>query len=408
MSGPGGPDETKDQPQRVLVQVAGPDRTGIVAGVLDRIASADGAICDIEQIVISGRISLSLVVEVPPGRDLLKDLLLFGWENDLEIGFEPAVTEPSRRTRGWIVTVVGAELSPEQLRNVTATIATSGTNIDRIIRLSTYPVWSYEFVVSGGDDDLLKASLLELATSNADIDLAVQPEGLSRRAQRLVVIDVDSTLIQNEVIDLLADVAGVGAEVAALTEAAMRGELDFEAALHRRVELLAGQPVEIIDAAWERVEFTAGARTFIRTLRSLGFRIALVSGGFTSFTERIRDELELDYSFANTLEHKRGVLTGRVTGRLVDRPGKADIVREIAESEGLALSQVIAIGDGANDLDMLETAGLGIAFNAKSIVRDMADTSLSVPYLDSVLYFLGVRREEVESAGLTPADPPPV
>jgi len=402
--------EIEDTPsaETVLVQVTGVDRPGIVAGVLDQVAQAEGSIRDIEQIVISGQISLSLVVAVPPGRDLLKDLLLFGWENDLQIGFEPASAELSDRRPGWTVTVVGAELSAADLHQVTSAIALSGTNIDRIIRLSTYPVWSYELVVSGGTEEVLKANLLHLATHRPGVDLAVQREGLSRRAQRLVVIDVDSTLIQNEVIDLLADTAGVGEEVAALTEAAMQGELDFEPSLRQRVGLLGGQPVGIIDAAWERVEFTPGARTFIRTLRSLGFRVAIVSGGFTSFTDRIRDELDLDYAYANTLEHKRGVLTGNLTGRIVDRLGKAEILREIAASEGLELSQVVAIGDGANDLDMLEVAGLGIAFNAKGIVRDVADTTISVPYLDSVLYFLGVRREDVESAGLTPADPPPV
>lgn len=394
--------------ETVLLQVSGPDRAGIVAGVLGRLAIAGSSIRDIEQIVISGRISLSVVVDVPPGKDVLKDLLLFGWENDLEIGFEPAAPEPPVVSSGWIVTIIGRALTPHHLHLVTATIAESGTNIDRIIRLSRYPVWSYELSVSGGDDDLLKSNLLALATNNPAFDLAVQREGLSRRAQRLVVLDVDSTLIQNEVIDLLADVAGVGDEVAAVTESAMQGDLDFATSLRRRVAMLEGQPTDIIDAAWDRVEFTPGARTFIRTLRELGFRIAIVSGGFTAFTDRLRSELDLDHAFANTLEVRDGKLTGGVSGRIVDRQGKADLVGEIAAQEGLTLAQVVAIGDGANDLDMLEAAGLGIAFNAKAVVRRSADTALSVPYLDAVLSVLGVRREDVESAGLTPLNPPPV
>lgn len=394
--------------ETVLLEISGPDRAGIVAGVLDRLAAAGASIRNIEQIVIGGRISLSLVVDIPPGRDLLKDLLLFGWEHNLEIGFEPATTDLPVRPQGWIVTVIGRTLSPRQLHLVAATIAESGTNIDRIIRLSRYPVWSYELSVSGGDDELLKSHLLTLATQNPGFDLAVQREGLSRRAQRLVVLDVDSTLIQNEVIDLLADVAGVGEQVAALTASAMRGELDFNESLEQRVSMLEGQPVSIIDEAWQRVEFTPGARTFIRTLRSLGFRIAIVSGGFTAFTERIKAELDLDHAFANTLEVRDDRLTGQVTGRIVDRAGKANLLHEIAAAEGLDASQVVAIGDGANDLDMLDAAGLGIAFNAKAIVRESADTALSVPYLDAVLYVLGVRREEVESAGLTPTNPPPI
>lgn len=392
----------------LLVQIEGPDSTGIVAGVLSHLEAADASIYDIEQIVIGGRISLSIVVNVPSHKELRKDLLLFGWENDLEIGFEATSRDIKPRHAGWIITVLGRELGPSIMQRVAATIAESRTNIDRIERLSTYPVWSYELVVSGGDADALKTNLLRLATENNSFDLAVQREGLSRRAQRLVVLDVDSTLIQNEVIDLLADAADVGAEVAALTEAAMRGELDFAESLRQRVALLADQPEQIIEQAWQRVEFTPGARTFVRTLQSLGFRIAIVSGGFTAFTERIRAELEIDHAFANTLERVDGVLTGKTTGRVVDRAAKAEILREVAAAEGLGAAQVIAIGDGANDLDMLEAAGLGIAFNAKTIVRDAADTSLSLPYLDSVLYVLGVRREDIERAGLTPTDPPPV
>jgi phosphoserine phosphatase len=217
-----------------------------------------------------------------------------------------------------------------------------------------------------------------------------------RRAQRLIVLDVDSTLIQNEMIDLLADQAGVGAECAAITEQAMQGELDFEESLRARVSLLAGQPVEIIDAAYDLLELTTGAETFIRTLKRLGYKVAVVSGGFTSFTDRLRRELDIDYSHANTLEVRRGILTGELTGPIVDRAAKASLLTLMAQQEGIAAEQVVAVGDGANDLDMLSAAGLGVAFCAKSVVRQAADASLTTPHLDAVLFLLGVRREELE------------
>lgn len=292
--------------QTLLLQISGPDRSGIVAGVLETLGAAEADIHDIEQIVIRGRISLSLVVNVPPGEDLLKEVLLFGWENELQVDFEVVDADDAMRRTGWIVTVLGRVLTANDLQMVAARIAESGTNIDKIVRLSNYPVWSYELLVSGGADDELKANLLELAMSTQTFDIAIQREGLGRRAQRLVVLDVDSTLIQNEVIDLLADVAGCGPRVAKITESAMHGEIDFETALRERVALLGGQPVEIIDVAYDRMEFTPGARTFVRTLKRLGYKVAIVSGGFTAFTDRIKSELELDYAFANTLDHRRG------------------------------------------------------------------------------------------------------
>ena len=209
------------------------------------------------------------------------------------------------------------------------------------------------------------------------------------------MLDVDSTLIQNEMIDLLADQAGVGEQCAAITESAMAGELDFEESLRERVNLLAGQPEEIIERAYERLELTEGAETFVRTLKHLGLKVAVVSGGFTSFTNRLSKDLNLDYAKANTLEIRRGVLTGKVTGPVVDRAAKAEYLRKLADREGISLEQVVAVGDGANDLDMLATAGLGVAFCAKQVVREVADTTLSTPHLDAVLFMLGVRREEL-------------
>jgi len=261
-------------------------------------------------------------------------------------------------------------------------------------------VWGYEFEVRGGDADVMRSQLIDTAAENPRFDVAVQRLGLSRRSQRLVVLDVDSTLIQNEMIDLLADEAGLGDECAAITEAAMRGELDFEEALRDRVRLLAGQPEEIIDHAYKRLELTTGAKTFVATLKRLGFKVAIVSGGFTSFTDRLRTYLDLDYSHANTLGVRRGVLTGELAGPVVDRAAKASLLVTLAQQEGIALDQVVAVGDGANDLDMLNAAGLGIAFCAKTVVREAADASLTLPHLDAVLFLLGVRREDLAADDL--------
>jgi len=394
--------------QTLLLRVAGPDQSGIVALLMSHIADAGADVHDVEQIVIRGNISLSIVVDVPPGNDLLKNVLLFGWEHDLDVDFEIVDSTPTTRPFGWVVTVLGQQLSSADLQTVTATIAECGHNIDRIERLSRYPVYSYELKVSGGDGEDLQNRLLSIAAKTPTFDIAIQREGLGRRAQRLVVLDVDSTLIQNEVIDLIADVIGCGDEVASITEAAMQGELDFEEALRSRVALFAGQPVEVLERAWERLELTPGARTFVRTLKRLGFRIAIVSGGFTFFTDRLCEELGLDYAFANRLAVRRGVLTGEVDGPIVDRRRKATLLDHMAKTEGISPDQVVAVGDGANDIDMLEAAGLGIAFNAKPAAAEVADTAVSVPYLDAILFVLGVRRELVESEGLTPANPPAV
>jgi phosphoserine phosphatase len=215
---------------------------------------------------------------------------------------------------------------------------------------------------------------------------------------RLVVMDVDSTLLQDEAIDLLAARAGRAQEVAALTAAAMRGELDFADSLHQRVALLAGLEAAVIDQVLDSLRLAPGARTLIRTLRRLGYRCAAVSGGFTQFTDRLAAELGLDYTAANTLEITGGILTGRVTGPVIDRAGKEGALRQFAARAGVPLSQTVAVGDGANDLDMIATAGLGIAFNAKPAVRSAADTSVSVPHLDAILYLLGISRDDVEAA----------
>ena len=243
----------------------------------------------------------------------------------------------------------------------------------------------------------LRARLVEVARS-AGVDVAVERAGLARRSKRLIVFDVDSTLVQGEVIEMLAAHAGAEAEVRAVTEAAMRGELDFAESLRRRVAVLAGLPESVLDEVAARLELTPGARTTIRTLKRLGFRCGVVSGGFTRVIDGLVDELGLDFCAANELEIVDGRLTGRVVGEIVDRPGKAVALRRFADSFGVPLEQCVAVGDGANDIDMLSTAGLGIAFNAKPALREVADTALSHPYLDVVLFVLGITRDEVERA----------
>ena len=293
-----------------------------------------------------------------------------------------------------------------ETKAVTTRIAAHGANIDRIRRLSRYPVTTVEFDISGADVAVLRTEL-SLEAAVRGVDIAVAPAGLARRGRRLVVMDVDSTLIQDEVIELLAARAGRQAEVAIVTSAAMRGELDFAESLRARVSTLAGLPVSVLDEVRADIRLTAGARTLVRTLKRLGFTVAVVSGGFIEIVGPLAAELEIDHAHANRLEVKDGLLTGGLVGEIVDRQGKAEALRRFASKEHLPLSRTVAIGDGANDLDMLAAAGLGIAFNAKPIVREQADTSVNVPYLDAVLYLLGITREEIEEADEADGTPTP-
>jgi phosphoserine phosphatase len=362
------------------------------------LADARVELYDMEQVVVRERLTLDLLLGVGEGDDALKELLFHGFQHDLQLDFEVVEDSPSRPASDRsVVTVIGANLPPGALRDVTGAIAAGGGNIDRIVRLSRYPVVSFEFVVVDGDVDRMRTHLVA-ASADHGIDVAVQRESLGRRAKRLVVMDVDSTLIQDEVIELLADEAGCGAEVAAITERAMRGELDFAASLSERVAKLAGTPVEVLDRVGDAITLTPGARTFVRTLKRLGYTVAIVSGGFTPVVDRLAADLGIDHAVANELEVVDGLLTGRVLGEVVDRAGKAAVLQRIAAAEGIPLEQTVAIGDGANDLDMLAVAGLGIAFNAKPLVREAADTAVSVPYLDAILFLLGIRRDEVEAA----------
>ena len=384
-------------PETILIRVTGNDRPGITTELLSLLAGLDAELQDIEQVVVRRQLTLGLAVVVPAGRDLVKEVLLFGWERGLEIDFEVVDAAPTRHARRQVVTILAPELSPTSLARASGAIAASGGNIHRIHRLSRFPVWSYELLVEGADLDKLQASVMDVAAQE-EIDVAIQPHDLSRRSSRLVVLDVDSTLIRNEVIDLLGAEAGHRDAVAYLTERAMLGEIDYVDALKERVALLKGAKEDIIERAISKMILTAGGRTFIRTLKRLGYKVASISGGFAPFTDYLARELDLDHAYSNTLQVVDGVLTGEVEGEIIDADRKATLLEDIALREGIPLEQTVAIGDGANDLPMLKKAGLGIAFNAKPALREAADTALNVPYLDAILFMLGVSREEVEAA----------
>ncbi|MFF4605706.1 phosphoserine phosphatase SerB [Streptomyces sp. NPDC001339] len=396
-----------DDEPTLLVKIFGKDRPGITAGLFDTLAAYSVDVVDIEQVVTRGRITLCALVTAPaPTHGSIGategDLraTVHSWAESMNLQAEIISGRGDNRPRGTgrsHVTVLGHPLTAESTAAIAAAITATGGNIDRIFRLAKYPVTAVEFAVSGAATEVLRTALA-LEAAHLGVDVAVVAAGLQRRARRLVVMDVDSTLIQDEVIELFAAHAGCAAEVAEVTAAAMRGELDFEQSLHARVELLAGLDESVVEAVRKEVRLTPGARTLVRTLKRLGYQVGVVSGGFTQVTDALKDELGLDFASANTLEIVDGKLTGRVTGGVVDRAGKARLLREFAHQAGVPLDQTVAIGDGANDLDMLNTAGLGVAFNAKPMVREAAHTAVNVPFLDTVLYLLGVTREEVEAA----------
>jgi len=387
----------------ILVRISGQDGPGITAGLLDLLSLGGAQVYDMEQVVVRDRLTLDLLVGLSAEHQTLKDLVFFGRQRDIDVEFEVVEDQPTPSPGPrFAVTLLAPDLSADALAGATAAIAGAGGNIDRILRLSDYPVMSYEFIVSGADFDHLREELLA-ASQAFRLDIAVQPEGLQRRAKRLVVLDVDSTLIENEVIDLLAQEAGQVEAVAAITQRAMQGDLDFADALRSRVAALRGLDSMALERVAQQICLTPGARTFIRTLKRLGYEIALVSGGFEFFVRALGEDLDIDHTYANRLEIEDGVLTGNIEGPIIDRAGKAALLRRVAAERGIPVEQTVAVGDGANDLDMLAAAGLGIAFNAKPAVRAAADTAVSVPYLDAILFLLGIRREDVEQADA--ADP---
>jgi phosphoserine phosphatase len=399
------------KPETLLLTVSGKDRPGVTSAMFRTLTKAGVEVLDIEQIVLRRRLILGILVTAP--RDW-KKLRAAVEATVAELGMSVEVDRGTgdnrvRREGRSHVTVIGAPLRAAAMAAVAGRIADSGANIDRIERMARYPVTAIDLHVSGANPDHLRA-MLSTEASVQGVDIAVQPSSLLRRAMRLIVMDVDSTLIQGEVIELLAAHSGHATEVAAVTERAMRGELDFEESLRARVALLKGIPESALDEVYDALVLAPGARTLVRILRRLGYRFALVSGGFSQITDRLAEDLGIHYSRANELEIVDGVLTGRIVGEVVDRAGKAEALRYFAGEVGVSVDSVVAIGDGANDLDMLEAAGLGIAYNAKPLVREAADTTVNVPYLDAIMYLLGISREEIEALDLehglvTPAPP---
>jgi phosphoserine phosphatase len=388
----------------VLITVTGVDQPGVTSALFEVLSDHKVELLNVEQVVIRGRLTLGVLVSAPPavaeGRELRDDVEAAIHGVGLEVAFErsddlPVIREPSTHT----IVVLGRPITAEAFGAVARQVAALGANIDVIRGVSDYPVTGLELRVSvpPGLGGRLQAELTRVA-ADAGVDVAVEDYSLTRRAKRLIVFDVDSTLIQGEVIEMLAARVGVADEVAAITDAAMRGEIDFTASLHRRVATLAGLPVGVLDDVAEGLELTPGARTTLRTLRRLGFHVGVVSGGFRQVIEPLARELMLDYVAANQLEIVDGKLTGRVVGPIVDRAGKAKALRDFAQQAGVPMEQTVAVGDGANDIDMLTAAGLGVAFNAKPALREVADASLSHPYLDTVLFLLGVTRGEIEAA----------
>ena len=387
-----------------LILISGVDAPGVTQALFAALDPFSITILDVEQVVIRGRLILTTLISLDPAHaqaietDLLDATSKLGL--DLAIDFSDQPKREGRNSNLHII-VLSENLRPAGIGALASKIAEQGGNIDRIHRTASYPLTAIEFEVSLNlNDDKLKIVQRELAeiAQNSGIDIAVEQSGLVRRAKRIVLLDMDSTLIQQEVIDLLAERCGVGAEVAAITQSAMRGELDFTESLTARVKLLAGANAEILESVKAGITLTPGARTLIRTLHKLGHKVGVVSGGFLDVIEPLLKELEIDFYRANKLEITDGKLTGNVLGSIIDKNGKALALREFASAENVNLSQTIAIGDGANDLGMLELAGLGIAFNAKPAVRAAANSSINSPYLDSVLYLMGITRNEIEDA----------
>ncbi len=387
-----------------LITVTGHDKPGVTSALFEVLSGHEVELLNVEQVVIRNRLTLGVLVSAPldvaEGRALRDEVEAAIHGVGLDVSIErsddlPVIRDPSTHT----IMVLGRPITAEAFGRVAHEVATLGVNIDLIRGVSDYPVTGLELRVSvpQGVGGQLQEVLTRVA-ADVGVDVALEDYSIARRAKRLIVFDVDSTLIQQEVIEMLAARAGALDAVAAITDAAMRGELDFAESLHRRVATLAGLPAEVLDEVAEDVELTPGARTTIRTLRRLGYHVGVVSGGFRQVIEPLAHELMLDFVAANELEVVDGKLTGRVVGQIVDRAGKAKALRDFAHQVGVPMAQTVAVGDGANDIDMLAAAGLGVAFNAKPALREVADASLSHPYLDTVLFLLGVTRGEIEAA----------
>jgi len=401
--------------QLLMIKANGPDRPGITAALTGLLARHDVTVLDIGQAVIHRMLSLGILVgfEGDAG-PLVRDLLYAGHELGVQVSFDPVEPDSYRDWVGrqgqlrWIVTVLGRPLGADALARVTGALAAQGLNIVDIMRLSgrvplerpqDLPYACVQFTVRGepADADALRGIFLELSSSHG-VDVAFQRDDIYRRNRRLVAFDMDSTLIQVEVIDQLAAAHGVGEQVAAITERAMRGELDFAASFRERLALLAGLDASVVGRIAGELPLTEGAARLFQTLNGLGYKTAIISGGFRYFAEHLQRQLGVDHICANELDIEDGRVTGRVRGPIIDAARKAEFLRELAQAENIDLRQVIAVGDGANDLPMLSVAGLGIAFRAKPIVRERAGNALSLAGLDGILYLIGVRDREALNA----------
>ncbi len=394
----------------VLINITGPDRPGLTAAITGVLAQANVRILDIGQAVIHDTLSFGILIEMAGENgwsDVLKDVLFRGYELDQQVRFTPVSPEEYGR---WvtgqgkprhIVTLLARRITAEHIARVSEITARYGLNIDHIDRLSgripeglpaDQGKGCIEFSVRGEPDDpaALRAEFLAIA-QELNVDIAFQQDSIFRRNRRLVVFDMDSTLIDAEVIDELAKAAGVGDQVAEITERAMRGELDFKASFRERMALLKGLPIDVLEEIAASLRLTEGAETLIAQLRRLGYKTAILSGGFLYFAEKLQQRLGIDYVFANALPVADGLVTGEVQEPIVDGQRKADLLRELAARESISLEQTIAVGDGANDLPMLAIAGLGVAFRAKPLVKQSAKQAISTLGLDGILYLLGFR-----------------
>jgi len=399
----------------VLIRVTGADKPGLTSGISAILAQYDVTILDIGQAEIHDTLSLGILAAIPSSAEsapALKDVLFRAHELGLSVRFTPVTPESYEHwVQGQgkprhIITLLSRKLEAEAISRVTAIVAEHGLNIDQINRLSGRVSLQnvdanpntracVEFSVRGDADQThLRARFLEVA-NELGVDIAFQEDNVYRRTRRLVCFDMDSTLIEAEVIDELAAAAGVGEQVAAITERAMAGELDFIQSFEQRVALLKGLKGDVLQGIAEKLPVTEGAERLIRNLRALGYKTAILSGGFNYFGRYLQQKLGIDYVFANELEMEDGVVTGRVTGRVVDGQRKAELLRELAEKEEIRLEQTIAVGDGANDLPMLSIAGLGIAFRAKPLVRKNAKNAISTLGLDGILYLLGYSDRDI-------------
>lgn len=396
------PSETAEQ---ILLHISGPDRPGILSGVTGILCDHAVELMDMQQTTSLGQLSLSVLIRLPVERGLrvVRDISHLLRQRGLNVDFlvidENETPSEAHADQALFLTYLAPRIEAPGLNSLVKEVAAMELNVERIHWVARGAIDCLELTLSQHREHPLgfqeiRRRLFEVAFSHG-FDLGVQPENLYRRSKRLIVMDMDSTLIQQEVIDEIADFAGVKERVAEITEQAMRGELDFREALEARVALLEGLNTACLAEVLQRIELTPGVETLVQVLKKLGYKIAVVSGGFSYFTGHFREILGLDYSFANTLEISGGKLTGRLQGKIVDRQAKADILRELAQREQIPLDQTVAVGDGANDLAMLDTAGLGVAFNAKPTVREQARAFLSLPGLDSLLYLLGVSPKDI-------------